>query len=120
MSARVATKHSAFIHPDPTCPPTLEEYRRNPGTKLDIAIKILQHHLQLPPNRPLLVNKEKGQSIEDPDVFANWSNELVEEPHPSDRPHDGTPDKIVLYQAFPSHNDFVVPVGLLNSHLFFY
>jgi hypothetical protein len=112
LSARGLTKHHAFV--DDTAgeaPETHEEYLKDPGSKLDVMVNIVKHHIQ-GPGRPLLRNIDPVDRKDNPDVYASWSNNLVPiDNPPSAPPADTPPDKLVVFQMFPKHNLYVEPVS---------
>jgi hypothetical protein len=114
LSTRGLTKHHAFI--DDTAgeaPETHEEYLKDPGSKLDVMVNIVKHHIQ-GPGRPLLRNVDPVDRKDNSDVYASWSNNLVPIDNlPSTPPTETPPDKIVVFQMFPKHNLYVEPVSFL-------
>jgi hypothetical protein len=95
----------------------LEEYKADPSSKLDALIDILKYH-QREPHLPVLENVENWKDYDevDDEAYYVWTNAL----EPRDTYMEvapaakGTPDKVVVYQAFPSHNALVIPVSTLT------
>jgi hypothetical protein len=88
-------------------PADLLQYLENPSTKINVLIILLKHHMQQPGAIPLLaydVPNSQGESISE----LRETPELVPATAP---PANGTPDKIVVYLAFPEHLDYILPVS---------
>lgn len=75
--------------------------------RLNALIRLLRHHLEAPGATPL-----KARDVTD--AKGNVVTEL--QPNPQLVPEaaplgNGTPDKIVVYLAFPEHLSYILPVS---------
>lgn len=87
-------------------PATIAEWEPNSSSKMNALVRILQYHMATPNAPPLHV---------DDSAEAQGRNKLVPNPNIAwnDTPDVNTPDKILVYSAFPFHNDpFIKPVPL--------
>lgn len=77
-------------------PTNMEEWKKYPSRKLDAVAHIVKHHLELDNRLPLAVNEiGELQPVEGPQY-----------PGPPDLPCD----KIVIYSAWPSSNEYLLQV----------
>lgn len=115
LDGRAGTKHHALTRAAAIEEfPSLEAYQEDPGTKLDMCVDVLNHHIKSN-GAPVLKNVENVDEMDDDDVYNDWSNNLVPSetvPVYDDKVKD-IPDKIIIYQAFPSHNIILRPVSIL-------
>lgn len=95
-------------------PETLQEYLQVPSAKIDAIIAIIQHH-QLGPDRAPLNAVAREPLASPPNTFTptTWQ-EVVDAPTSGSSLTEMTPsmipDKIVLFIAFPEHNEYIKAV----------
>ena len=92
-------------------PTTLEEWQKIESTKMKALIEILQYHMKSPDRPPLkiadIVDEVTGETIKDPDNTLVPVTDHV----PDNRVDKERPDKIIVYSAYPFHNErFLIPV----------
>lgn len=85
-------------------PTTMAEWEAYPSTKLNAMVKLLLWHLEEDNRAPLRVS-------EDPQTHE-LTNELEPVPEwvPQIRPAHSSPDRIIVFVAFPSNNYLVTAV----------
>jgi hypothetical protein len=81
-------------------PPSLEVWNEHPGTKIDTALRVVEHHLAHNNATPLETD-EAGNLHPQADAPPVRAPEV-----------DARPDKIVIYSAFTSHVDILTNVSL--------
>ena len=85
---------------------TLEEYKEDPSMKLNALVRICKYHLAGDDAPPLKVDPEaKDALIENIDPPKSTSSDS--NPAPTAPVTAPTPDKIVVYAAFPSQNMYI-------------
>ncbi|EJF55641.1 hypothetical protein DICSQDRAFT_73286 [Dichomitus squalens LYAD-421 SS1] len=85
-------------------PETLEEWEANKSSKLDIAVKLLLHHLGTDNRPPMKMDDKRTNSLVPNTTFV-----------PTTPPSDAGPDRIVVYVAFPQNNNLIAQVLKLHG-----
>ena len=108
LSLHFALLNSNLLEP---LPKTVPEWQAVSSTKMNALIEICQYHMKSPDRPPLriveTVDPEMGKTVKD------LSNRL--EPNPDHQPDarvdKQSPDKIIVFSAYPFHNSgFLIPV----------
>ena len=98
-------------------PTTVEEWAPVSSTKMRILIQLCQYHMASPGRPPLQIAQ-----VVDPDtrkIINHPNNTLIPVPGyiPDSRLDVHSPDKILVYSAYPFHNAaFLIPVCLVSVH----
>ncbi|PSR82818.1 hypothetical protein PHLCEN_2v5964 [Hermanssonia centrifuga] len=100
---RCGVTHWSFADPSASIPPpkTLAEWTSTKLTKLDTVVQILKHHLAHD-------NAAMLHEVGDHNVLIPQADHVP-------RTNITTPDKIVVYSAFTSHNAFIRQVFKVNG-----
>ncbi|THG92497.1 hypothetical protein EW026_g8419 [Hermanssonia centrifuga] len=103
LGFRRGVTHWSFADPSASIPPpkTLAEWTSTKSTKLDAVVQIIKHHLA---NDDAAMLHEVG----DHNVLTPQADHVP-------RTDIITPDKIVVYSAFTSHNAFIRQVFKVNG-----